>query len=109
MADAIAKVRAKNGLNCQTCVRDLETALPGGRPRPHAGTNFYHESYSYQGKVIDPTAAQYVKPAKAGVWTEAELQQAGLKEAVETGVFTPEQHVKFLEGLQRRWPDIAVE
>jgi hypothetical protein len=88
------------------CVFDLESRLPGGRSRPIAGDGLRHEVYHYQGMVLDPTASQYVKPARAGVWTERELTQVDLKDAVETGVFTPEQHRQFLRKLNERFPGV---
>jgi hypothetical protein len=57
--------------------------------------------------VIDPTARQYVKPAPAGVWTQDELALAGLKEVVESGVFTPDQHRQFLRKLNERYPGVV--
>ena len=106
VAVAIAQVRTANGLNCQTCAIGLERALPGGRVRPISGEGLIHEVYLYQGKVLDPTARQYVKPSKAGVWTEEELARAGLKDAVDSGVFTPEQHGQFLKKLNERFPGV---
>jgi hypothetical protein len=102
--EVIAQVRAKHGLNCTLSVAELETQLPGGRVRHVGGAGMQHEVYHYQGRVIDPTARQYVQPARAGVWTEQELTQAGLRDAVDSGVFTPEQHTQFLRGLNRRFP-----
>jgi hypothetical protein len=67
VTDAIARVRQAHGLDCMKCARDLETALPGGQSRPIAGDGLRHQVYRYQGNILDPTASQYVKPAKAGV------------------------------------------
>jgi hypothetical protein len=106
VSDEIARVRAAHGDNCMRSVYDLETALPGGRARPIAGQGLRHEVYHYQGKVIDPTARQYVKPAKAGVWTQKGLAEAGLKDAVDSGVFTPQQHQQFLRKLNERFPGV---
>ena len=44
--------------------------------------------------MYDVTAKQYVRP---GAWTPEELAEAGLSEAVESGVFTPQQHKTFMQ------------
>jgi len=50
--------------------------------------------YTVAGKVFDTTAGQYVGNGRP--WTAAALKEAGLTEAVESGVFTVEQHIRFM-------------
>ena len=106
IADAIEQVRAANAPrpDCTKCAMDLEELLPGGRRQPIAGEGLRHEVYNYGGKVLDPTASQYVIPSRGGVWTAEGLSQAGLRDAVELGIFTPEQHAQFLQRLNERYP-----
>ena len=106
IADAIAQVRAKFGLDCIKCADGLQHSLPGGRIIPIAGDGLVHVVYQFEGKILDVTARQYIIPARAGVWTEEGLACAGLQDAVDSGVFTPAQHRTFLEKLNERFPGI---
>lgn len=79
--------------DCEYAAEVLRQALPRGAKRRFAGDRLLHEVYEHQGTVYDVTAKQYLRP---GVWTQEELAQAGLTEAVESGMFTPEQHKTFM-------------
>jgi hypothetical protein len=84
--------------DCEQAAEVLRKTLAGGTKRRFAGDRLLHEVYEWHGKVFDVTAKQYVHP---GVWTQEELAQAGLIEAVETGAFTPQQHKAFMEKVIR--------
>ena len=97
--DAIARAReACGGVrgDCDYGGMILEDILPGAKRYPIGGPGMDHFAVDYKGLVLDPTAAQYVKPA---AWSPAALQEAGLSEAVRSGVFTPEQHAIFCKGI----------
>ncbi len=71
---------------------------PGGTRQAFSGTQLFHFAYQYQGRVFDLAAGQYVRP---GVWTAEALEAAGLTREVESGVFTVEQHRRFMEFVCR--------
>jgi formylglycine-generating enzyme required for sulfatase activity len=60
----------------------------GGRP----GYNIAHKYVRLGDTILDPTAAQYIKP---GMLSKTQVEKAGLADAVECGVFTAEQHRAF--------------
>lgn len=80
--------------DCEQAAEVLRRMLPGGTKRRFAGDRLLHEAYEHQGVVYDITANQYVRP---DVWTQPELDRAGLAQAVESGVFSLQQHRKFME------------
>jgi hypothetical protein len=105
--DLLAALQARNaarrGLNaartglridCEIATAQLRGLFPGGTPRRWAGDNLLHEAYEYQGRMFDVAAGQYVRP---GVWTAEALEAAGLTKAVESGVFSLEQHATFMQ------------
>jgi hypothetical protein len=98
VAQAISKVRANCGGDCETAAFLLESELGANvvTKVPFAHRSMLHEWIIVEGKVVDATAAQYVKP---GLWTAEALESAGLTQAVETGVFTIEQHVVFIKRI----------
>jgi hypothetical protein len=99
---AIRRARVKAGGrmgDCETACRELadELKLPYTQAVvPKGGRGFDHMVVYFKDKVLDPTAAQYVKP---GAWTWEGLEKAGLRDAVKTGVFGKEQHEAFLRGI----------
>ncbi len=84
--------------DCEHAAEVLRQILPGGTKRRFAGERLLHEVYEHQGKVYDVTAKQYIRP---DVWTQEELAHAGLAEAIESGVFTAEQHKTFMTKIIR--------
>jgi RHS repeat-associated protein len=80
--------------DCEKATEALRNALPGSRKVRFAGDRLLHEVYEHEGTVYDIEAKQYVRP---GVWSQEELAQAGLTDAVESGIFTPEQHKIFMK------------
>jgi hypothetical protein len=95
---AVELARQIGGGDCEHAAEVLRRTLPGGAKRRFAGDRLLHEVYDRQGVVYDVTARQYVRP---DVWTEEELAEAGLTDAVESGVFTSEQHRLFMDKLNR--------
>lgn len=86
-------------IDCEQSVAELRRLLPGGeRLGFSVGGGVDHVAYQYQGRVFDLAAGQYVRP---GVWTAEALETAGLTRAVESGIFTPAQHSRFMEVVER--------
>ena len=95
---AVERARLIGEGDCEHTAEVLRQILPGGVKRRFAGDRLLHEVYEHQGLVYDVTAKQYVRP---GVWTPEDLAEAGLTDAVESGVFTPEQHRIFMTKLNQ--------
>jgi len=94
----VDNIRHACGGQCEKATDLLRKALQGGHEVRFADDRLLHSAYRYGNKIYDLTAKQYVRP---GVWTEEELAKAGLTEAVNTGVFTLEQHALFMEKIIR--------
>ena len=73
-----------------------------GQAGDHCWANVLYNGVRY---VLDTSAAQYIKGSafctKAPLLEPSAIIQAGLAEAVETGVFTPSQHQTFMSMLSR--------
>jgi hypothetical protein len=80
--------------DCETAAAALAKGLPGGCTRRWpVGAVGHHEVYIHNGLVLDPVAAQYTTSAAV----LERVGRAGLRPALETGVFTIEQHIRFME------------
>jgi hypothetical protein len=96
LRDILSNARVHGRGDCDMASELLRRQLPGGRINRIAEQRLLHSWYEYFGQILDVTAKQYIRP---GVWTREELARAGLLDAVESGIFTPEQHRRFLERL----------
>jgi hypothetical protein len=94
LANEPAALNAVKGIaDCEEASIRLQSALPGGR-LVRFSQNCLHQVYTNSGKVFDTTASQYVGSGRP--WTTSALEEAGLTQAVESGVFTVEQHIQFM-------------
>lgn len=69
-----------------------------------AAERFQHRWLEQDGIWIDPTATQY----KGKQWPIEKLQEEGLLDAVDSGLFTEDEHKRFrewLDGLMEEGPD----
>lgn len=93
-AERLALNAVKGILDCEEASVRLKAALPGGRLVRFSTDNVLHQVYRIGEKVLDTTSKQYVGSGRA--WSAAALEEAGLTEAVESGVFSVEQHARFM-------------
>lgn len=96
VVDAVGQARNTAGGvagDCENAVSSLIDSLSGGTSRSlTVGEIGFHEVYIYQGQVIDAVAAQYIRNAAM----LQQVEQAGLRAAMESGVFTVEEHIQFM-------------
>ncbi len=96
IVDAVGQARNSVGGvagDCENAVLCLRESLPGGASRSlSVGEIGFHQVYIYEGRVIDAVAAQYIRNAAM----LQQVEQAGLRAAMESGVFTVEEHIQFM-------------
>ena len=96
VGDAVAQARSSAGGiagDCEHSVASLRQSLPGGTSRSlPVGEAGFHVVYIYEGRVIDAVAGQYIRNAAM----LQQVEQAGLKATMESGVFTVEEHIQFM-------------
>ena len=99
VAEAIKKarrnrlVRGRKG-DCETGAQVVTESLGVPYKRHAVSRGSVHMVVKYRGRILDPTAAQYVT---RGSWSWKALKKAGLRDAVKTGVFTEKQHELFMK------------
>ena len=106
------KVNRPDGWSCDDAAELLAQQLPGGRPEPVSVGD--HVAYVYPAKngpnqrVLDVTAVQFTDknhhPLPQGVTSPriswATIIAEGLEEAIDSGIFTREQHNKLVKLIQ---------
>jgi hypothetical protein len=80
--------------DCEKAAAFLAKNLPGGKVKILQIANGAHEVYIYQGLVLDATAA--AKATTGGPKILGMLDRAGLLPTVESGVFSVQEHIAFM-------------
>jgi RHS repeat-associated protein len=96
LRDAIDGAR-KGCKDCEEATEALSKLLPGGE-KVRFGDGMLHEAYAYEGRILDPTAGQYLEKQVVDADTLANL---GLSDAVKSGVFSSEQHNAFIDAVRK--------